>query len=249
MRIAIITDIHEDIINLGAAFNKIEKKHCDEIVCLGDISGYSIPYYDYLDTRNAHECLALIKEKCKAIVIGNHDMHAAQIVPKKCKSFDFPGNWYQLDYHQKKTLANGAIWLHEEDELNPLYSNHDIEYLRTLPEFVNHTASEKKILFSHYVYPNLSGFSKKDIYTLPVEFKQHFNWVRKLGCEISFTGHTHVKGFYVVNRKNFKLYNYKKIGLNDELVCIGILSVSGKKNRRGFCIFDSEEMTVEAVKI
>jgi len=249
MKIAIVTDIHENIVNLRAAFRRIEKKNCDEIVCLGDISGYSIPYYDYLDTRSAHECLAMIKEKCKTIIVGNHDMHAAQVIPKKCKSFNFPDNWYQLDYHQKKALANGAIWLHEEDELNPLYSHQDIEYLRTLPEFTNHTISEKKILFSHYVYPNLSGFYKKMVYTIPEEFRHHFSWMRKLGCEISFTGHTHIKGFYVVNSKKFKRYNYKKIALKDELACVGIPSISGSKDRRGFCVFDSEEMTVEAVRI
>ena len=216
---------------------------------MGDISGYSIPYYDYLETRNAHECLALIKDRCKTVVIGNHDMHAAQVIPQKCKSFDFPDNWYQLDYHQKRALANGTIWLHEENELNPLYSHQDIAYLRTLPEYSKDIISEKSILYSHYVYPNLSGFCKKVVYTFPDEFGRHFKWMEELGCTISFTGHTHVKGFYVVNSKKFKQYNYKKVSLSDDLVCVGVPSISGTKDRRGFCIFDSEEMTVEAVRI
>ncbi len=50
--------------------------------------------------------------------MGNHDMHAAQIIPKKCKVFNFPENWYQLDYHQRKAILNGSIWFHEENELD-----------------------------------------------------------------------------------------------------------------------------------
>jgi predicted phosphodiesterase len=249
MRIAIITDIHENIINLKQAFNKIDKSNCDEVICLGDISGYSIPYYDYLDTRNAHKCLALVKERCKYIVIGNHDMHAAQIIPKICKAFDFPENWYQLDYQKRKAISNGSIWLHEENELNPLYSYDDIQFLRTLSEIEIMDIGKGKVLFSHYVFPNLSGFSRKVIYTFADEFAHHFKWMEEQNSKISFTGHTHVKGFYVVNKKKFKQYNYKKVALNDEAVCVGIPSISGKKDRRGFCIFDSEEMTVEAIRI
>ena len=130
MRLAIITDIHEDIISLKEALRKIERQQCDEIICLGDISGYSVPYYDYLRTRNAHECLSLIKSNCSTIILGNHDIHAASIIPKNSSFFDFPENWYQLDYHQRHELANKTLWLHEENDLNPLYTSEDLKYLK-----------------------------------------------------------------------------------------------------------------------
>ena len=93
MKIAIITDIHEDLLSLQEAFRQIEKHQCDEIVCLGDISGYSIPYYNYLNRRNAHECLSLIRSNCKIVILGNHDIHAGSIIPSHCNFFDFPDNW------------------------------------------------------------------------------------------------------------------------------------------------------------
>jgi Icc-related predicted phosphoesterase len=51
MKIAIISDIHEDIDSFQAVLRAIDKFACHEIVCLGDISGYSIPYYNYLNAR------------------------------------------------------------------------------------------------------------------------------------------------------------------------------------------------------
>ena len=68
MKYAIITDIHEDIVNLKFAFQKIEKLGCDQVICLGDISGFCAPHYHYYDTRNATECLQLIREKCEIII-------------------------------------------------------------------------------------------------------------------------------------------------------------------------------------
>ncbi len=44
MKLAIITDIHEDRVNLVKALRMIEKEACDEIACLGDIVGFSTPF-------------------------------------------------------------------------------------------------------------------------------------------------------------------------------------------------------------
>ena len=135
MRLAIISDIHEDLISLQAALRAIEKFSCEEIICLGDISGYSVPYYDYLHSRNAHECLSLIRANCSTVILGNHDIHAASIIPKHCNFFNFPDNWYQLNYHQRHQMANNTLWLHEENDLNALYKEDDLEYLRSLPGY------------------------------------------------------------------------------------------------------------------
>ena len=37
MRIALISDIHEDVVSLKQALRKISKQKVDEIACLGDI--------------------------------------------------------------------------------------------------------------------------------------------------------------------------------------------------------------------
>ena len=243
-----ITDIHEDLISLEAALRSIEKFKCDKIVCLGDISGYSIPYYDYLNSRNAHDCLRLVRAYCEIVILGNHDIHAASIIPKYCTFFDFPEDWYSLNYHQRHTLANNTLWLHEENDLNPLYKEEDLEYLRSLPEYVTVEESGVKILLTHYAFPNISGL-KKEFYTYADEYTQHFEFMDSIDCSISFTGHAHVKGFTLASPKKFKQYRYKEINLTTTPCCIGIPPITSLNKRNGFCIFDLDRMRISVVKL
>jgi len=248
MKLAIITDIHEDIISLEDALRKIEYFRCDEIVCLGDISGFSVPYYTYLQTRNPHECLSLVRSNCKIVLLGNHDIHAASIIPKNCTFFDFPENWYQLNYHQRHELGNDTLWLHEENDLNPLYKEEDLEYLRSLPEHKILETPGQNILFTHYIYPNISGL-KKEFYTYRDEFQQHFQYMNQMGCTISFSGHSHLRGFFKATPEKFKQYRYKRMTLNSEPVCIGLPPITSLKNRSGFCIFDIDALSINVINL
>ncbi len=248
MRIALVTDIHEDIVYLKEALRKIDKNNVDEIVCLGDISGFSAPHYNYLSTRNAHACLSLIRENCSIVLIGNHDLHAAQIIPDKCPFFDFPDNWYQLDYHERHHLGNNVLWLHEEYDLNPLFKQDDIEYLKTLSDIAIIKTTEFNILVSHYAFPNTSGL-KKEFYTYADEFNQHFEYMQSHNCKVSFTGHSHTKGFFMTTRKNFKQYRYIKKKLPGTQVCIGIPPVTRIGKNSGFCIFDTVNIEIETIRI
>jgi predicted phosphodiesterase len=248
MKIAIITDIHEDLLSLQEAFRQIEKQKCDEIVCLGDISGYSIPYYNYLNRRNAHACLSMVRSNCRTVILGNHDIHAASIIPKHCNFFDFPDNWYQLNYHQRHQMANNTLWLHEENDLNPLYKDDDLEYLGSLPEYAIVKTPEQNILFTHYIYPNISGL-KREFYTYKDEFSQHFEYMDSVDCSVSFTGHTHVKGFFVATMKKYKQYRYKRFDFKDKPVCVGIPPITSLNKRNGFCIFDVDNASIKVIKL
>lgn len=247
MRIAIISDIHEDIRNLQKIFAKIEKTAYDQLICLGDISGYSIAHYNYRIERNAHACLSELRERSCIILPGNHDFQAAEMIPKHSAIFNFPANWYDLDSEQQTVLGKGEIWLKEEDELVPNYKENDIEYLRSLPEYYVQKGSEYDILFSHYIYPNLSGL-KKGFYTRGNEFGQHFKWMEDLGCVISFSGHAHVRGYYSVSNGHFNHHQYRRSHLNKLPVCIGIPPVTRNKKRSGFCIFDVDKSDLRVIR-
>jgi len=247
LRLAIISDIHEDIFSLKKILRKIEKSGYDELICLGDISGFSVPFYKYRKTRNAHECLSLLREKNSIIIPGNHDFHAAQMIPNNSAVFDFPGNWYDLDILQQSELAKDEIWLHEENDLNPLYTTEDIEFLRSLTEYYVLKNTGLNILFSHYTYPNLSGF-KKAFYFHEAEFKPHFQFMENHDCSISFTGHTHIKGLYTVSQGRFIHYRYKTIRLKRFPICIGIPPVTKQNNRSGFCKFDTERFMLQVIR-
>ncbi len=247
MRIAIISDIHEDIVSLRRVINKIEKKGADQLVCLGDISGFSVPYYKYENTRDASACLSLLREKSAVIVPGNHDYHSARIIPRESAAFDFPSNWYELDNEQRATIGNNEIWLHEENDLEPNYSSEDIQFLRTLPEYFVQEHPGVNGFFSHYVFPNMSGF-RKGFYTRAGEFSAHFELMQKNNCNIAFTGHTHIRGFYTVSNGQFRQYAFRRKKLEHFPVCVGIQPVTNSKKRSGFCIFEPGKLLIRAVR-
>lgn len=248
MKLAFIADIHEDIINLKKAFRKIEKAGCDEIICLGDISGFTVPNFHYYDTRNAHECLKLVREKCKISILGNHDLNAAQILPKHYSEFKFPGNWYEMDYQERNSLSQNQVWLYEKNELDPLYTHEDKNFLKSLPEFHIYQSNGLRVLFSHYIFPNLVG-SMQGFFYSPEEFSKHFNFMDQRDCTLSFTGHFHSSGLYISTQSKIIEKSFgKKYYLNGKTV-VCIPPVTSKKIGNGFCIFDTDEGWVKAVRL
>ncbi len=65
MRYAILSDIHGNLEALDAAFTLIDP--ADVVLCLGDVVGYG---------PNPNECVARIRERSHAMVLGNHDVAA-----------------------------------------------------------------------------------------------------------------------------------------------------------------------------
>lgn len=72
MRIAVISDIHSNLPALTRTFEIIDQISVDRVYCLGDIVGYG-PF--------PNECIALVRERCAAVVKGNHDAGAVGEVP------------------------------------------------------------------------------------------------------------------------------------------------------------------------
>lgn len=248
MKYAIIADIHEDIVNLKFALGKIEKHNCHEIICLGDVSGFSAPHYNYYDTRNAHECLKLVRQSCKTVIAGNHDLHAAKITPKTSPNFKYPKLWYKMDYYERLNLSAGQVWLYSNDELDPLYSHADIEFLHTLPEYHILETNKHKILLSHFIYPNLTG-SSREFYSFADDFELHKEYMENSGCQFGFAGHRHFTGLLIASDKGMveKRYNSKYTPKPND--CILVPPITGARNGNGFCIFDSENLTIEAKRI
>ena len=229
MRLAIISDIHEDLPRLQKVLKKIDQKGYDRLICLGDISGFSEQYYSYSATRNAPACLDLLREKCTIIIPGNHDLHATAKIPKKLADNE------------------NEYWKHEED-LDPGFGKEELTFLSGLPEFYVHNTPGENILLTHYVEPNLSGFIK-GFYTRAREFRTHFQMMQKKECTLGFTGHAHVRGFYTVTPNAFRQYRYKNMRLKEFPMIIGIPPVTRHKYRTGFCIFDTDSRLLQVYKL
>ena len=66
-RIALISDIHSNIVALNEVLKDIENRSIDKIYCLGDL---------VLKGSSPNEVIDLIKEKCEIVLKGNCDAYA-----------------------------------------------------------------------------------------------------------------------------------------------------------------------------
>lgn len=247
MRLAIISDIHEDLVNLQKALGKIQRLQCDDIICLGDISGFSVPHHDFFNSRNASQCLKLVREHCSVIIAGNHDLHAANRTPK-ISGFAYPSNWYELDYQERASKSTDQVWLYEHEELSALYTHDEVAFVSKLPEYEVKTYGDLSILLTHFIFPNLTG-SEQVFYSGLPEFEAHKQFMTEQGGQYSFSGHRHYPGLMVVSKTKVITRNFnRKIKLNagDSVLVPAIVRGIGSS---GFCVLDVEKNTVEAIKI
>lgn len=101
MRIAIVSDIHEDYHKLLKALSLLKDSGYDMLVCLGDIAGYNAQYYQH--TPDADKCIELIREQADIVVIGNNDLDERRV--------DDNGRYHINDdnYHYLKQLPDFKI--------------------------------------------------------------------------------------------------------------------------------------------
>jgi len=64
---AIISDIHGNLEALNRVLEYLQEKGITGIYCLGDVVGYG---------PNPNECVELVKDNCKVVLMGNHDYAA-----------------------------------------------------------------------------------------------------------------------------------------------------------------------------
>lgn len=102
-KFAILGDIHANLEALTAVLEDAEAHDVDKYVCVGDIVGYN---------SNPSECLEIIREKCIAVVRGNHDHYVSH---DECLD----------DFHP--LAANVIDWTRKQ------LSEEQIKYLRNLP--------------------------------------------------------------------------------------------------------------------
>lgn len=67
MRYAIVSDVHGNLESLERALAAVEPG--DSLVSLGDVVGYG---------PNPNECVAILRDRCKHAVLGNHDLAALE---------------------------------------------------------------------------------------------------------------------------------------------------------------------------
>jgi diadenosine tetraphosphatase ApaH/serine/threonine PP2A family protein phosphatase len=164
---AIVSDIHANLEAFTAVLAEIERRGIQQIVCLGDIVGYG---------PNPMECLDLVRGRCRASLMGNHDFAVFY------EPFNFNSGAEQACYWTRQCFENDPDVSRRAARWN---------FLGSLPvriktaEFVAVHASPRRPI-NEYIFPD-------DIYTNPGKFVSIFERFEKL-C---FCGHTHVPGVFL----------------------------------------------------
>lgn len=248
MKIGIISDIHEDKIRLIETIQQCERRHCEMIVCLGDITGFDVRHYRYLSTRDASYCIDLIKDQCRIVIAGNHDLFSIRRIPANCGLFDFREDWYEMDFSERKKAGERYVWLYEEHDLSPCLSRQDRDYLYQLPEYDVLEYQGKRILFSHSIVPDIGGSAiwrpreAKD-------FLKHFTFMQEQGCSLGISGHFHPAGAEVATENRYGFRSFGQINMPKEPAQIIVPCVAAGSGFNGFMILDLKDKSGEIIPL
>jgi predicted phosphodiesterase len=245
MRIAFISDIHEDLSSLMLALKAIEKLKCDEIICLGDTAGFSFHYEPFVDNRDVNECFRLIKQNCKHILRGNHDLQTIKELPIHRAGVEYPENWHSLNYVERAKLLYGKVWLYD-DELPSQIGTENIEFIKSLPEYKIIDVGSLRILVSHYICPDFTGCTTTLIKSREI-LDPHLGFIEANNCLKGFSGHRHIEGALLADKANFQMLPFGKYQLIDNVDFISIPCITGGEKQNGFLIFDTSGLTIESI--
>ncbi|PKL89383.1 MAG: hypothetical protein CVV23_05490 [Ignavibacteriae bacterium HGW-Ignavibacteriae-2] len=248
MKIGFISDIHEDVYSLQQALRILSSENCDSVICLGDIVGFTLPFYRYIETRNAEECIRLIRENCSVVVAGNHDLYAVKKVPENKAGFPYGDDWYSQDYEVRAKKARNRIWLYEDNEIKSTLSDSTKEYLSGLKETEFAQFENVKLLFSHFCCPDFSGSA---IYFPSQTFhlQKHFEFMKEHDCTLSFSGHGHPEGVIFVDNDNFKNLDFGTFDIHENLPWISIPCVARTTRSNGVLVFDTTLNRISAIPL
>jgi len=158
MAIAIISDIHANLEALREVFNYIDGHNVEKVYCLGDIVGYG---------PNPNECIELIRDRCEAVIMGNHDYAAIGLA--------------NIEYFNEYAKMS-TYWTIEN------ISEDNLKYLRGLP-FSHQTES---LIFVHSSPSKPSSWyyvlSVQDARTEMQSFEEHICLIGHSHVPVVFSG-------------------------------------------------------------
>ncbi|MDF2521043.1 MAG: YfcE family phosphodiesterase [Clostridia bacterium] len=161
MRLAVITDIHSNILALNAVLKNIHEHQADSIVCLGDLVGYCTSPNEVIDT---------IRENKILTIMGNYD----EAVGKELMVCG-------CDYPDPKDMENAGLSLNWSID-NTTEENK--EFLRNLPGQLRMDCNGKSISFVHGSPRLINEYLKENS-------KEAEEVMKDFSGDVLVCGHTH----------------------------------------------------------
>lgn len=171
MKIAVISDIHANLIALQEVLKDIEKEECQIVFCLGDI---------VLAGPQPKETLDFVRKQNWNIIQGNTDLMIS----------DYNDDVKNMLTENFPIIANAV----EDDIL--LFSDDDKEYLRSLPATLEFSVEGVNICLVH----GSPRKNNEDISpNLPLDKVEEM--IKPSNADLILCGHTHIPCGYQTNKK------------------------------------------------
>ena len=226
---AIISDIHGNLEALRAVLADIEKRHVDEIVCLGDVVGYG---------PNPIECVKIIRKTCRWSLCGNHDAalfmtHALGFNESAAKAISWQRNKMRPGLFSLPGKLARWMWL---ENLPSLRREGKVLYVH---------ASPRDPLMEYVLEEDFTdnGFGASEKASGMFE---HFDW-------LCFVGHSHRPGIATHDFKWIKPADLAEMSYTipqnkKTLVNIGAVGQPRDKNKDScYVLFDGKSVRYQRV--
>ncbi len=243
MRVAIITDIHEDFALLEKASKALQQRNYDFLICLGDITGFSPLFYSHQPDANA--CIEWLRKNANVSIPGNHDLFSVQRLPSYFAELEIPQNWFDLTLEQQQKIDKNRLWLYEEESVPELSPENKL-YLQNAPEYFVLHDGDKKILFTHFLSPDICGITRWFPDRIG-ETSKHAVFMRNLGCTLSFAGHSHPNGVCKIGRFFWNYPVWETLKVKQFLTIILCPPLVSGRDYNSFLIFDTKTNLIEPV--
>lgn len=175
-KLALISDVHSNIVALNAVIADIEHCGCKNILCCGDLVGYG---------PHPNEVIDRVQQLDIPTVMGNYD---------EAVGFKLPACGCHINNQKQKHLSNNSLkWTIWNT------SAKSREYLRGLPESIEAAIGDKSILIVHSTLQSMTDY----MYETDLEKLKHT--LNDVEHHIYVYGHTHfpfiksIEGKMVVN--------------------------------------------------
>lgn len=237
MRTAILSDIHSNPIALEKAIKDARENHgADSIVCLGDVVGYGTDPIHAID---------IVRNECKKCVIGNHEAGIIDRLP--------------IDYYSSR--AAGSVRRHQKmlkDKSDYLDWMNGLPYTAMLDK---EDAGGLNIALAH---GSLDSPQEFEYITCSVDSIFSFVGMECQNVDVLFVGHVH-EAMVIWQGRDVKYdkilpsrFPYETVvngnlktalDATNQRYIINVGSVGYPRNQPSsvYCIFDSDEQTVEHV--
>jgi diadenosine tetraphosphatase ApaH/serine/threonine PP2A family protein phosphatase len=217
MRLAILSDVHANYEALSAVLEAYRDENIDEYYCLGDTVGYG---------GSPNECADLVRQRCKATVLGNHD---AAVAGRMDYSYYYEAARHALDQH--------AQWLSPEN----------MQWLRDLPYQID--LREHDVLLCHGSPVRLEEF---EYIFAPEQARECLPLYDDLG-RITLLGHSHLCKVFALTRTNVEELPPVDFELErDKKYICSVGSVGQPRdydNRASYTVYDTDAKRFEFKRV